>query len=66
VPGIGHGGTPFIVGTPEEVMRMLEAYRDRGLTHLSLNFHQPGQDSGTVRRSMHLFAKELMPAIKAW
>jgi alkanesulfonate monooxygenase SsuD/methylene tetrahydromethanopterin reductase-like flavin-dependent oxidoreductase (luciferase family) len=66
VPGIGHGGTPFIVGTPDGTMRMLEAYRDRGLTHLSLNFHQPGQDTGSVRRSMRLFAKELMPMIKAW
>ncbi|HEX6440910.1 MAG TPA: LLM class flavin-dependent oxidoreductase [Stellaceae bacterium] len=66
VPGIGHGGTPFIVGTPEEVGRMLEQYRDRGLSHLSLNFHQPGQDSQSVRRSMRLFARELMPAIKAW
>ena len=66
VPGIGHGGTPFIVGTPDQVMQMLEVYRDRGLTHLSLNFHQPGQDSQSVCRSMRLFARELMPVIKAW
>ena len=66
VPGIGHGGTPFMVGTPDEVMRMLGQFRDKHLTHLSLNFHQPGQDSGAVRRSVQLFAKELMPAVKRW
>jgi len=66
VPGIGHGGAPFAVGTPDEVMRALSYYRDKRLTHLSLNFHQPGQDSQSVRRSIALFARELMPAIRAW
>jgi alkanesulfonate monooxygenase SsuD/methylene tetrahydromethanopterin reductase-like flavin-dependent oxidoreductase (luciferase family) len=66
VPGIGHGGTPFIIGTPDEAARMLAEYRNRGLTHLSLNFHQPGQDSRTVRRSMRLFARELMREVKEW
>src|SRR5207249_3290478 len=60
------GGQPFAVGTPDEVMRSLEAYRGRQLTHLSLNLHQPGQDSASVRRSMRLFARELMPVLKAW
>src|SRR5437762_1210232 len=66
VPGIGHGGQPFAVGTPDAVMQALLPYRDRQLTHLSLNLHQPGQDSASVRRSMRLFARELMPALKAW
>lgn len=66
VPGIGHGGMPFMVGTPDEVGRMLGELRKWRLTHLSLNFHQPGQDSGSVRRSVRLFAKELMPAIGGW
>jgi alkanesulfonate monooxygenase SsuD/methylene tetrahydromethanopterin reductase-like flavin-dependent oxidoreductase (luciferase family) len=66
VPDIGHGGQPFAVGTPDEVMRALEPYRGRQLTHLSLNLHQPGQDSQTVRRSMRLFTDHLMPALKAW
>ncbi|MBV9152548.1 MAG: LLM class flavin-dependent oxidoreductase [Alphaproteobacteria bacterium] len=66
VRGIGHGGTPFMVGTPDDVLRMLEQFRDKRLTHLSLNFHQPGQDSAAVRRSVQLFAKELLPAIKQW
>jgi alkanesulfonate monooxygenase SsuD/methylene tetrahydromethanopterin reductase-like flavin-dependent oxidoreductase (luciferase family) len=66
VSGIGHRGTPFVVGTADEVARALEAYRDKRLTHLSLNFHQPGMETGTVRRSMAMFAKELMPSVKAW
>src|SRR5207244_11262376 len=66
VPGIGHGGQPFAVGTPDDVMRALEPYRGIGLTHLSLNFHQPGQDTASVRRSMRLFAKDIMPVLKQW
>jgi alkanesulfonate monooxygenase SsuD/methylene tetrahydromethanopterin reductase-like flavin-dependent oxidoreductase (luciferase family) len=66
VPGIGHRGSPFVVGTPDEVDRALEVYRDKRLTHLSLNFHQPGMDTNVVRRSMKMFAKEFMPAVKAW
>jgi alkanesulfonate monooxygenase SsuD/methylene tetrahydromethanopterin reductase-like flavin-dependent oxidoreductase (luciferase family) len=66
VEGIGHGGQPFAVGTPDEVLRMLGDYRGRQLTHLSLNLHQPGQDSASVRRSMRLFAEHVMPALKAW
>ncbi|HTV89881.1 MAG TPA: LLM class flavin-dependent oxidoreductase [Stellaceae bacterium] len=66
VPQIGHGGQPFAVGTPEEALKLLEPYRGLGLTHLSLNLHHPGQDGDSVRRSMRLFARELMPTIKAW
>jgi len=66
VPGIGHRGSPFVVGTPDEAGRALEAYRNMRLTHLSLNFHQPGMDTNVVRRSMKMFTKELMPALKAW
>ena len=66
VSGIGHRGSPFIIGKPDDVGRALEAYRNRGLTHLSLNFHQPGMETATVRRSMAMFARELMPTVKAW
>ena len=66
VPGIGHRGTPFVVGTPDDVGQALAPYRDKRLTHLSLNFHQPGMDTKVVRRSMEMFAKELMPTVKAW
>lgn len=66
VAGIGHGGQPFAVGTPDDVLRELAAYRGLGLTHLSLNLHQPGQNSRSVRHSMHLFAEHVLPALKAW
>ena len=52
VPGIGHRGSQFVVGTPDEVGRALAQYRDKRLTHLSLNFHQPGMDTKAVRRSL--------------
>jgi alkanesulfonate monooxygenase SsuD/methylene tetrahydromethanopterin reductase-like flavin-dependent oxidoreductase (luciferase family) len=66
VPGIGHRGTPFVVGTPEEVGPALASYRDKRLTHLSLNFHHPGMATSAVRRSMEMFARELMPSVKTW
>jgi alkanesulfonate monooxygenase SsuD/methylene tetrahydromethanopterin reductase-like flavin-dependent oxidoreductase (luciferase family) len=66
VRGIGFGGAPFAVGTPDDVIAALDQFRGKQLTHLSLNLHQPGQDSASVRHSMRLFAKELMPALKTW
>jgi alkanesulfonate monooxygenase SsuD/methylene tetrahydromethanopterin reductase-like flavin-dependent oxidoreductase (luciferase family) len=66
VPGIGHRGTPFVIGTPDEVGRALAQYRDKRLTHLSMNFRQPGMDTSAVRRSMEMFASELMPSVRAW
>jgi len=48
------------------VGRALEAYRDKRLSHLSLNFHQPGMETSAVRRSMEMFARELMPSVKTW
>jgi len=48
------------------VGRALETYRDKRLTHLSLNFHQPGMDTKAVRYSMTMFARELMPSVKTW
>jgi alkanesulfonate monooxygenase SsuD/methylene tetrahydromethanopterin reductase-like flavin-dependent oxidoreductase (luciferase family) len=66
VPGIGHRGTPFLVGTPNEVGRALGQYRDKRLTHLSLNFHHPGMETSAVRRSMEMFAREFMPSVKTW
>jgi alkanesulfonate monooxygenase SsuD/methylene tetrahydromethanopterin reductase-like flavin-dependent oxidoreductase (luciferase family) len=66
VPGIGHRGTPFLVGAPKDVAAALAAYRDKRLSHLCVNFHHPGMATAAVRRSMELFAKEVMPAVKAW
>jgi alkanesulfonate monooxygenase SsuD/methylene tetrahydromethanopterin reductase-like flavin-dependent oxidoreductase (luciferase family) len=66
VPGIGHRDTPFLVGTPAAVAQALAAYQNKRLTHLCLNFHQPGMATAAVRRSMEMFAREIMPAVKAW
>jgi alkanesulfonate monooxygenase SsuD/methylene tetrahydromethanopterin reductase-like flavin-dependent oxidoreductase (luciferase family) len=66
VPAIGHRGTSFLVGTPDEVGRGLANYRDKRLSHLCLNFHHPGMTTSAVRRSMEIFARELMPTIKTW
>jgi alkanesulfonate monooxygenase SsuD/methylene tetrahydromethanopterin reductase-like flavin-dependent oxidoreductase (luciferase family) len=66
VPGVGHRGTPFLVGTPDDVGAALSVYREKRLSHLSLNFHHPGMETSAVRRSMEMFARELMPAIRTW
>jgi alkanesulfonate monooxygenase SsuD/methylene tetrahydromethanopterin reductase-like flavin-dependent oxidoreductase (luciferase family) len=66
VPGIGHGGAPFAVGTSETVAEMLSIYRNKRLTHLVLTFHAPGMASEAVQRSMRTFARDIMPAVAAW
>lgn len=70
VPGIGHGGAPFGLGTPDDVLQALAAFRDqlggKHLTHFGLNFHHPGLDTKIVRRSMQMFAKDVMPAVNSW
>ena len=66
VAGIGHRGTPFVVGTPDDVNQSLAQYRDSRLTHLSLNFHHPGMETSAVRRSMEMFARQLMLSVKTW
>jgi alkanesulfonate monooxygenase SsuD/methylene tetrahydromethanopterin reductase-like flavin-dependent oxidoreductase (luciferase family) len=62
----GRPSTPFIVGTPEDALEQLSQFRGRGVTHLGLNFHHPGMDTVAVRRSMELYAKEMMPEIRRW
>jgi hypothetical protein len=54
-----------MVGSPDAVARMLAEHRDRRLTHLPLNsLSRSGRNA--VRRSMRLFAEQLMPAVKQW
>ena len=66
VPGIGFVGQPAIVGTVDDVGRMLETYRNRGLTHMSFGLSTYVPDPVKKRRSMELFAKELLPELKKW
>ncbi len=61
--------TPYIngpiVGTPEEVAREIELMtKTIRTTHLVLGMHLPGLDPAKSQRSMELFAKEVMPALR--
>ncbi len=54
-----------MVGSPDEVAEEINAFtKDVRTTHLVLGMHLPGIDPAAVQRSMELFAKEVMPAIK--
>ncbi len=56
---------PAMVGSPDEVAEEILSFT-RGVrtTHLVLGMHFPGIDPWKVNRSMELFAKEVMPALK--
>jgi alkanesulfonate monooxygenase SsuD/methylene tetrahydromethanopterin reductase-like flavin-dependent oxidoreductase (luciferase family) len=65
-PGAGVYHVPFVIGTPDDVMRGLSTYRDEPLEQLSLQFHSPGMELEHVQRSMRTFAREVMPEIRSW
>jgi alkanesulfonate monooxygenase SsuD/methylene tetrahydromethanopterin reductase-like flavin-dependent oxidoreductase (luciferase family) len=55
-------GEPLIIGTPDDAVRLLEDYRQRTrFTHLVMAMPLPGVEPKKVRKSMALFAKEVMP-----
>jgi len=54
-----------VIDTPGQVAQVLAAYRDWQLTHLS-NFHQPGMATAVFRRSVKIFATDIMPAVEGW
>jgi alkanesulfonate monooxygenase SsuD/methylene tetrahydromethanopterin reductase-like flavin-dependent oxidoreductase (luciferase family) len=57
-------GAPLI-GTTEEVSRELQQFvKNIRTTHLVLGMHLPGLDPDKSRRSMELFAKEVMPRLR--
>jgi alkanesulfonate monooxygenase SsuD/methylene tetrahydromethanopterin reductase-like flavin-dependent oxidoreductase (luciferase family) len=56
----------LLIGTVDEVARGLEAYRGKGLTHLSFGLSTYVPDPVKKRRSMELFAKTLLPEMKLW
>jgi alkanesulfonate monooxygenase SsuD/methylene tetrahydromethanopterin reductase-like flavin-dependent oxidoreductase (luciferase family) len=62
---VAYGLTPA-VGSPEDVLRILSAYRDADVDQLVPNFHYPGMNFEHVKRSMRMFAKEVMPEIRKW
>lgn len=65
-PHAGIFGTPFAVGTPDEVAGVLGAYRDLPMDQLVLQFNHMGMPHEQVAASMRLFARELMPEIATW
>lgn len=63
VPNIGFG-LPFIVGTPDDAIAAMRPLVGGRVTHFSFQFHHPGMETETVRRSMRMFATEVMPALR--
>lgn len=60
-----YGLTPA-VGSVDDVLRILSAYSDEDVDELVPNFHYPGMNFEHVKRSMRIFAKEIMPEIRKW
>lgn len=57
--------TPMLIGAPEYIAEQLRQLVSRGrTTHLALVFRHPGMSTDNVRRSMDLFASEVMPALR--
>jgi alkanesulfonate monooxygenase SsuD/methylene tetrahydromethanopterin reductase-like flavin-dependent oxidoreductase (luciferase family) len=66
-PGIGFVGMPFMVGTVAEVGERLRALLYKApLDEMGLYFHTPGIPVESVKKSMTLFAKHIMPDIGSW
>jgi alkanesulfonate monooxygenase SsuD/methylene tetrahydromethanopterin reductase-like flavin-dependent oxidoreductase (luciferase family) len=56
---------PLVVGSPEDVAHELERYGNEGrVTHLVMWMQLPGMPAQKARRSMQLFANEVMPRFK--
>lgn len=57
-------GVP-LVGTPDEVARGLERFaKSMRMTHLVVGMNFPGLEPAKSRRSMTLFAKEVLPTLR--
>jgi probable F420-dependent oxidoreductase len=61
-PGLTFFQAPLIVGTPEDAIKEIERYQaETRVTHLVMWMQLAGLDPQKARRSMELFAKEVMP-----
>jgi alkanesulfonate monooxygenase SsuD/methylene tetrahydromethanopterin reductase-like flavin-dependent oxidoreductase (luciferase family) len=64
-PDLSFFQAPLAIGNPDDVVRDLERYRDAGrVTHLVMWMQLPGMPAQKARRSMELFAKEVMPRLR--
>jgi alkanesulfonate monooxygenase SsuD/methylene tetrahydromethanopterin reductase-like flavin-dependent oxidoreductase (luciferase family) len=53
------------LGAPERVLRLMQRYRERsGTTHWMIQMRLGGLEHDKVLRSMELFAREVMPALR--
>ncbi len=54
-----------MIGTPAQVARKLEQFRkDFRCTHFIMATQLPGLDPNKATRSLELFAREVMPALR--
>jgi alkanesulfonate monooxygenase SsuD/methylene tetrahydromethanopterin reductase-like flavin-dependent oxidoreductase (luciferase family) len=64
-PGLSFFQAPLAIGTPDDVARELERYQNETrVTHLVMWMQLPGMPAAKARRSMELFAKEVMPRFR--
>jgi alkanesulfonate monooxygenase SsuD/methylene tetrahydromethanopterin reductase-like flavin-dependent oxidoreductase (luciferase family) len=54
----------FIVGSPDDVIKDLQAFKDMGVSHASLRFGWPGTPRSVVENAVKLAAKEVLPALR--
>jgi alkanesulfonate monooxygenase SsuD/methylene tetrahydromethanopterin reductase-like flavin-dependent oxidoreductase (luciferase family) len=55
------------VGTPDDVLRKLEPLlKNSRVTHYGFGFRHVAQSTEVVRRSMDMFAREVLPVLKTW
>jgi alkanesulfonate monooxygenase SsuD/methylene tetrahydromethanopterin reductase-like flavin-dependent oxidoreductase (luciferase family) len=59
-------GVPFAVGTPDQVLEKLSAYKDLPMDEMAIQFNHPGMKAEHVKTSMRMFASELLPEIRKW
>jgi alkanesulfonate monooxygenase SsuD/methylene tetrahydromethanopterin reductase-like flavin-dependent oxidoreductase (luciferase family) len=66
-PNIGFAGMPFFVGTVADVGERLRAMFHRApLDEMALYFHLPGIAIESVKKSMTLFARHILPDLHSW
>ena len=52
------------IGNPDSIIAKIQALKDQGIETFGCNFSFGGMSQDKVLKSMHLFAKEVMPAFK--
>ena len=55
----------FLIGTPQEVVREIQRYRDQlGVTHMLFRMQWPGMPHREVIRQLELFGQQVAPQFK--